>query len=437
MGSSTNHPGLYKRGRYWWITRDPVEGRAISTRCSSLKAAKDFQAERERLGANPAYAASQAARLGEWCERYLDMRERAGTREVTLKYMSEKLGHWVRLHGHDAPLSTFSEVSVWDDYYRTRAGERASNHTVAKETRVFRQVLTSAKRSGSFAGDLTVLRPEGLTTSYTPRVRALTIAEVKVLLPALPQRERVLVAIAIATGARLGEACELAPGDVDLLGGLVTIRGTKTKGSHRVIPILSIFRPLLTGALEFLPIGPVKNNLRRNILAACARAEIAPATMNDFRRTHASILAELGAGEEHTAKLLGHSNTEMVKRVYAKPRATAIGELMERSIGVVTLGLDGDGMRTATARKCTKVHDSTQQSEAKTGFLSRRSEVQILPGAPNSARKLDATRELSQACSDLALPAAVLAYAYAAAGRSVEPSRDSLLRAAVRMGVAA
>jgi hypothetical protein len=44
---------------------------------------------------------------------------------------------------------------------------------------------------------------------------------------------------------------------------------------------------------------------------------------------------------------------------------------------------------------------------------------------------------LSQACSDLALPAAVLAYAYAAAGRSVEPSRDSLLRAAVRMGVAA
>lgn len=364
---SGKHPGLYKRDRYWWLTLDPVEGRAISTRCTTLKAAVAFQAERERLGADPAYAASKKAELGDWCDRFLDMKRATKRSPETLSYLRQKLGHWIRIHGRGAPLSTFTNVRVFNDYLKQRRDEGATLHTVSKEVKVFRQVLSAARREKSFAGEMADLRPDGLETSYVPRERALTSDELRRLLMHCKPWHANLVCLTVAIGCRLSEALKLSQVDVDLAGGLVHIRGTKTKGSNRQVPILSPFRPFLERVFPELPLGPKPNNLRRDLLAACRKAGIEAASPNDFRRTHASILAELGAGEEQVAKLLGHSSVEMVRKVYSRPRALATGALIEasigeRSAGVVTLASYGECSPVVAVAKCAESHNVATES---------------------------------------------------------------------------
>ena len=58
--------------------------------------------------------------------------------------------------------------------------------------------------------------------------------------------------------------------------------------------------------------------MRRDLHAACERAEIAPVSPNDLRRTFATWQAEAGVPEAVTASLMGHTSSAMIRRVYAK-----------------------------------------------------------------------------------------------------------------------
>src|SRR5690606_10323404 len=100
-GKASGHPGLYKRGRYWWLTKDPVTGKAESTRCTTLAAAKAYQGQRELEAMDPS---NSAPGLGEQCARFIEMKAAAGRSKATLSYYRDKLGHWVRIFGQDAKL---------------------------------------------------------------------------------------------------------------------------------------------------------------------------------------------------------------------------------------------------------------------------------------------------------------------------------------------
>lgn len=334
---ASKHPGLYWRGRYWWLTKDPVTGKPESTRCTTLAAARAVLAERERLAADPAYAASHAATISQQCTRFVALK-RGSVTETTLDYMALKLGHFARVLGADMPLASVTP-SAFDLYVSKRREEGAHDHTISKEVKIAIAMLRSAKRVGRFTGDLETLRPEYLRTSYVPRERAMTMTEVMGLLGHLRPDLAALLCLSVALGLRRSESLKLTPEDIDLDAGLVVVRGTKTKGSRRVVPVLSPFRGLLERALPHLPIGEVPNNLYRDLAVACRHAGIEKCGPNDWRRSHATILAELGAEAEQTRKLLGHSSTQMVDRIYARPKAEALGRLIEgaieRSAGVV------------------------------------------------------------------------------------------------------
>lgn len=341
--------GLYLRGSIYWLSRDPLTGEPASTRCRTIEAARAVLAERERLANDPSYAAAAQASLIQQCEGFVEDKIRAKRAEATIGFYREKLGHWVRIFGPDARLCVFTPTA-FDRYVAQRRDEGAHDHTIHKEQRVFRQVLHRAKRRGLYAGELSVLKPEDLTPSYTPRERALPSDEVALLWRELSPTLQALLDISVALGVRRAEALRLTPEDVDLPRGLVFVRGTKTKASRRTIPVLSVFRPLLERALPQLPLVNCPNNLYRDLASACRRVGIEPCTPNDFRRSHATILAELGASEEATAKLLGHTSTDMVRRIYSRPRAAALGALIERSLTVVepaTIESNSEGLRRA------------------------------------------------------------------------------------------
>src|SRR5690606_41326813 len=82
--ASKTRDGIFKRGRFWHLRKDPVTGRQRSTGKTDKQAALAFKAERERLAANPRHAAAQEARLDEWIERFLAGKQRQGRSPATL-----------------------------------------------------------------------------------------------------------------------------------------------------------------------------------------------------------------------------------------------------------------------------------------------------------------------------------------------------------------
>lgn len=318
--------GLYRRGRIWWIRTDPLDGVPRSTGCTDFEAARIWRSTRERLAADPAHAAATQATLGDWIGRVVAMKERTSS-VATAQVYRQKLGHFLRVWGADLSLAAIGP-ELTDSYVSQRRGETVSDHTISKEVTHLCYLLRLAKRSKSYAGDIESIRPPDLHAGYVPRKRALTRHEVVRLLAALEPERAALVAVCIALGCRRSEAFKLLPSDVDIKAQRVFVRGTKTEESLRSVPVLSLFRPLLDAALPYLPLQPWEN-LSRDLNRACERAGILPCTPNDLRRTHATLLQEAGVDRDVIRRLLGHTTTALVDRVYGQARPEALADLAE------------------------------------------------------------------------------------------------------------
>jgi integrase len=325
MGSS-KRDGFYKRGKVWW-TRDPVTHQRCSTRCTDLEAAKRWRVARERIAADPAHAAAQAARVGEWVGRWIAMMT-PGWSDATLEVANQKLGHVIRIFGAEAPLSVITP-GTGDAYMLQRRAEGVVDLTIGKEFTHLIAVLRHAKRGDAYTGDPESVRPETLRATYRPRKRALTRPELGGLLSELTPARGAVPAMIVGLGCRWAEAMRLLPSDFEAYR--VLIRGTKTEGSYRWVPILSLYRPLLEAALPHLPLEPWEN-VRRDLGRACRRAGIEPCTPNDLRRTHATLLVEAGVDRDVIRRLLGHTTAAMVDRVYGQPTTEALGALAERKL---------------------------------------------------------------------------------------------------------
>lgn len=322
----TKRDGLYRRGRTWWARTDPATNGRKSTGCTDLTAARAWLAQRQRLAADPAHAAASQATLGGWIRRTLEdkrLHRSAGTLDV----YQDKLGHWGRILGVDCRLSEITPATC-DRYAEQRRSEETAVLTIYKEFSALSQLLKSAKRAGCFPGDLAALRPMWVVQHVVPRKRALTAPEVSALLAACHPRLRALVSRLVGLGLRLGEACRMRPEDLDADSWVVSVRGTKTAGSRRVIPVLAPFREMVVASLEAGDFGRYLN-VTRDLAKACKRAKIDRCTPNDLRRTQATLLHEAGVDPDVIRRLLGHSTTAMVNRVYAQPRPQALASLAE------------------------------------------------------------------------------------------------------------
>lgn len=315
--------GLYQRGTTWWCRTDPVTGRRVSTGCRDVEAALAWLRHRELLGASPAHAAAESERLERWIEGLLsELQTRRAP--ATLEVAQQKLGHFLRLW----PGCRLADVAppLVDRYVATRRSEGAGDLTISREIAHLARVMRRAARAGRWGGDPNLLRPLDLRAEYHPRKRALTPEEVEALLRALSPRRAAVVAMAVATGARRSELWSLT-----LEGSAVRIPGTKTAGSDRLVPILSVFRPLLALAAPHLPLEPW-GAMSRDLDRACVRAGIPRCTPTDLRRTHATILRELGVDRDVVRRLLGHATTALVDRVYGQPRPALLAARAEEAI---------------------------------------------------------------------------------------------------------
>lgn len=141
------------------------------------------------------------------------------------------------------------------------------------------------------------------------------------------------------TGLRPGEVIGLQAGDVDLESGRIRIRravrvgrtkSPKTQSGERSIDLLPAARKALSFVSELAPTQPVFRNpntaerwhedraLARAFRKCCAAAGVRYRPPKHLRHTYASWALSSGESPIWVAKQMGHEDTTMIFKVYAK-----------------------------------------------------------------------------------------------------------------------
>ena len=162
-----------------------------------------------------------------------------------------------------------------------------------------------------------------------PRMQYLSsIAEIRALANVQVEPFRTLSLLLHATGIEVSVALGLKRRDVDLLRREIRARGTKTKARDRIAKVADWAWPDFERHIALLtPNALVFPGLNRWTASdkhreACAALEIDDYQLRDARHSYAVRAIRAGASFEVVAQQLGHADTTMVVRVYARFRPT-------------------------------------------------------------------------------------------------------------------
>ncbi len=200
-------------------------------------------------------------------------------------------------------------------------------------------------------------------------LRFLTVEEVTRLLEALEEPGRTLVLTAVLTGMRVGELLALRWRNVDFEHKVIRVREAvyeghnstpKTQGGIRDVPV----GPALDRALrqhsarsqtsDDSLVFPSRNgtylrpgNLhKRHLLPACAKAKLPRFSWHDFRRTHATLLSDMGEPLKTAQAQLGHASLSTTAELYAQAVPASQRAAVERLEKTVGLLVDPNGPKT-------------------------------------------------------------------------------------------
>lgn len=218
-------------------------------------------------------------------------------------------------------------VDLIAGYIAFRRGHGVKEQTIRKE------LQTLAVIAGEHGRDLRsepgIARLLGrLKTRSDRRGRPLTYEDYLALRQELPAHRRAALDVAVYTGARRSELFGLLTTDVDLRNKLLHIRGTKTAGSDRYIPLLAPVEAVVVGLKAGDPVVERWSMAHTDLKQACERAGLEPRSLIDLRHTFASWLKNAGVDSWLVGRLMGHSGSQMVDGTYAHTFVPTLREAM-------------------------------------------------------------------------------------------------------------
>lgn len=322
-----------------------------------LEPVERFLAYLSSIERSPNTVKAYAHDLKDWFT-YLDRRS-LDWREVDVEDVAGFVG-WLRL----PPAGRIGQVSVLPSVAHHCSGSSVNRKLAA---------LTSfcefhARHGVELAGLLITMAPAGggrPVTSYkpflhhvtkgnparrrtiklmapTPRPQVLTAAAAQAILDACEHlRDRLLFAVLLDTGMRIGEALGLRHEDLDIAGRLVTVRprvndnGARVKsGRIRTIPtsseLMRLYVDYLNGEYGALdsdyvfvnlwgrPFGrPLSYSAVDDLVGRLRIRTGIDFSPHRFRHTYATWLLRKGAGMESVKELLGHASIATTIDTYA------------------------------------------------------------------------------------------------------------------------
>jgi integrase len=298
------------RGKY-----AAVRSRNGKTERISLRTADLHEAKRRLID----YARKPGGEtVAEIVDAYLSDKDKTAIRAKDLR------GAWKQAQttfGHLRPDQITRDLCRAYRDGRYAAGRKPA--TVRKELEVIRAALNFAKKG---QGAVFELPPPPL-----PKERYLDRHEAARLLRAARQfpHVRAFIALSLATGARMSAILELTWDRVDLKRRIISLalndtldeqrkrRATvpMTRRAYRYLRVMHAARTC-EHVIEWAgkPVGSVK----KGFAAAAKRAGLDGITPHILRHTAASWMAERDVPIFEIAKFLGHSDTRITERCYAK-----------------------------------------------------------------------------------------------------------------------
>lgn len=302
---------LYKRGDTWYCWGYDATGARWreSTKQRDRKAAEIVSREIARRRALASTEGAPVA-LRDAIVMVGEADQRAGRSAAVKQILTQKGRQLIAFFGADFDIRRAARSDL--ERYTDHRMPNVSRHTIAKELWVLRR---ACRVSG--VGWSETIMPD-LGRVYTPRDRWLTWGEYLALRAQLSEERRDYLDAYVYTGARRSELYSLTAHDLD--GERLRIRGTKTASAWRWVPVAEPLRPVLERRAKSCagPLFPKWGKDTRDLALACGRAKIAPVSPNDLRRTFCSWLANAGVSPLVAARLMGHTSTRMVERVYAR-----------------------------------------------------------------------------------------------------------------------
>ncbi len=322
-----------------------LRGERVSTGCKDLRAAQAWRRNEERIGADPRHAASQGARLDDAIRDLGAELCRRGRAAGTLDRAKRKMGHYVRLWGADLPLGDI-DARLVGEYIDTRLKEpgsrkappgekapRVQRITIRDELAFLRQTLQIARRLGLYAAHVDDVLPLQWETGHKPRKDFVKFEALGDLLKRVTEAHAAHVLFFCVTGGRLADSYRARREDFDTKRWRVLVRGSKTDGSHRTIPIPEFLRPLVKRLLRDAAgddlLFRTWPNINRDVKSACGRAGLAGVSTNGLRRTFGHALRTHGFDLDTISKLFGHTTIKLARDVYADVDGDELAEVVK------------------------------------------------------------------------------------------------------------
>ncbi len=336
-------PEFFKRDRpdgskgdvYW--TR--IGGRRVSTGFADLAAAKRWKARQLLERADPRRAAAEAATLEDAIgEMYAELRRR-GRSDGTRKRARQKLAHFPRLWGLDCKLASIDAVKVGhyidarlEDSPEATGFRRAGRLTIRDELAFLRQTLKLARRQGRYHLAIDDVMPLMFETGHKPRKDWVRAEDLPKLLEHVEPRHAAHLLFFVTTAGRLADSYRARREDFDTTKWRALVRGSKTDGSFRTIPLTTLVRGFAKTMLADAEGEDVLfvdwPNLHRDLRAACVRAGIPKVSTNGLRRTFGKWHRLRGYSLDTISKLFGHTTAKLVRDVYADVEGDELADVV-------------------------------------------------------------------------------------------------------------
>lgn len=209
-------------------------------------------------------------------------------------------------------------------YAKTRADSGLSQGTIWTELGHLRLICRWAEKAGLIERAPGIELPQ----KPAPKDRWLTDAEIARLVAADAEPHiRIAILLMLTTAGRVGAILELTWDRVDFVRNQINLRvdGTGPRKGRAVVPMNGTLRAALAvaadAALSDYVVewagGPVKS-IRRGFTTTAENAGLRGVTPHVLRHTAAVRMAASGVPMQMISQFLGHSNTGVTERVYAR-----------------------------------------------------------------------------------------------------------------------